>query len=259
MKKLLWLGLILFLSTGVSQAQSPIDEPFSILYLKDGSVYIGEIQDKNANPINLRLSTGNNIEIDRFFIRKYLFADDVLLYDNGKYHVTRGPFFNFSFGINAALSDEKVSNHMSFMYGYNFNKKFAVAAGLAFEFNEAILGGFFIDTQFLPIFAYGRYYLSDNRRRPFVYSRIGYGMADNNNGFTDHGGGFQFQSGFGFHFASKKRTHFLLKLGYHLQNTQGSESFIDQFGNEIRTDYDLLIKRWILTFSWDFNKTNKFR
>ncbi len=193
---------------------------------------------------------------------QHVHSQDILLYDNDKYHVTRGTFWDLSLGMNTAnLLDEedaRVSTHLPFLYGYHFNSNYALALGTSFEFNQAQISGFTFDTQFVPLFVYGRYYLSKYRKRPFVYGRIGYGFRGDDSTFTnDHEGGVQYQGGFGVHFASRKKGRFMISLGYHLQKTNGTERFIDPFGNEISTVFNIWIRRWIVQFGFEFTKKRK--
>ena len=234
----------------------------SIIHHRNGSVYIGKVLGSNESLIQMQLLDGNTVDIPWGAVTKYLPAGKILLFDDGKYHVTHGKLSNIGFGFNIGDffegDDALVSTHIPYIFGFQLSPKVALGAGIAFEFNEARISGFKIDTQFIPLFAYGRYYLSETKKRPFAYARIGYGFkADDDQFANDHSGGIQFQGGMGLQFASRKKMKMVLSLGYHLQKTNGSERFIDLFGNEIITAFDILIRRIVFTVGFEFQKPHK--
>lgn len=236
----------------------------SIFYLHNGSVYIGEVLNDRGESLNVRLIDGNEINFSRYRVKRYLDSKDIVLHRDGKYHVTRGFFFqpglatNFE-GFAPVEEESRISSHTSFLFGYYLNPRFAIGAGIGFEFNQAVVSGFEFDTQVSSQYIYGRYYINNKKRRPFIYSRVGYGTRndESNFGSNNPNGGINFQAGGGMHFSSRKKSKFVLTLGYHMQKTDGTERFIDDFGSEIIADYDIMIQRLILTFGMEFNKRKK--
>jgi hypothetical protein len=256
----IWLAIIFFF-TNTSWAQKA---EHSIFHLHNGSIYIGSIISEQNHEITLSLDDGETLTFPKHKVKYYLDTNDIIAYPNGKYHHVKGFFFNTSIGINMEniFTEENnlISSHLPFIFGHYLNSKFAVGVGFAFEFNEAEISGFRLDTQFAPLFIYGRHYLGKTKKRSFIYGRLGYGFRGDDGEFTnDHEGGVQFQFGGGIHFSSRRKTKFILSLGYHLQKTNGAENFIDPFGNEIFTEYNIWIRRLILKFGAELSwKKKKF-
>ena len=127
-------------------------------------------------------------------------------YGNGKYQVAQGWFFMIPLGFNTEnLTDEndmRVSSNLPLLYGRHFDSNYSIGLGLSFEFNKARVSGFSCNTQFVPLFAYRRYYFDNNRRRPLAFVRIGYGFKAEDREFSnDHEGGMNYQGGMEMHFA----------------------------------------------------------
>ena len=234
----------------------------SIVHLRTGSIFFGEILNIDGDVVQMRLLSGQEVSFSKWLVKKYLPADKILVFDKGKFHVTHGWFFNTDLGLNLGgifdTENQLVSSHLHLIYGYNFNEKFSLAAGIGFEFHETEISGFRIDTQFNPLFLFGRYYFNENKKRLFTYGRVGYGFIGGEEEFqNDNNGGVQYQAGLGIHFATKKRSNFVLTVGYHLQKTDGTENFIDSLGNEIQTEYDIWIRRLMINFGIEFNQLRR--
>ena len=252
--KLLKTILILaffFVGTGEMVAQNNF---ISIVKLYDGSIYRGEIKSEDWNSMEMILTTGDNINLSKGLIKKVYRGDEYMIYKKGRYHDTKGFFWAVGLGFNPAGEESRnTSEHFEILLGWRFNKNLSVAGGLGTELSTNLVGGFPVETLFSSYFVYGRYYLADWRQRPYFYGRAGYGIGPSNEFESGrHSGGLQLQTGMGFHFASKKRSKFNLSLGYHIQKTDGSQFFLDVFGNEVIVDYNLLIRRTVLKFSVEF-------
>lgn len=111
------------------------------------------------------------------------------------------------------------------------------------------------------LFLYGRYHLTEQKRRPFVYARIGGAFTDGqleenpeDNTQNRNKGGFQFQAGGGIQFGSRKNSRWILSLGYHLQKASGQQRFIDFAGGEVTVNYDVWIRRLIVGIAVEFNR-----
>ncbi|MBT8232396.1 MAG: hypothetical protein HKO66_04950 [Saprospiraceae bacterium] len=235
---------------------------FSIIKLRNGIVYIGQVTDDSGGQIKINLADDNSVIIDKKKVKTYHYADETIVHDNGKYHAKVGDLYHFSFGMkpfdSSNTGEPTISSHLSFLYGQYYKNKYALGLGFGFEFNEALINGFRIDTQFFPIYGYGRYYISEDKRRPFLYGRLGYGFQANSSEFNnDHEGGVQFQAGAGIHFASRKKTRFIVSLGFHQQHVTGNEKFIDELGSEINVNYKAWIRRFVLNLGFEINKPNR--
>lgn len=256
MNKYLFLIYILF---GAIIAKAQNVNTLAFAKYKNGVFYVGEKVTEKENIIGLKLNTNDTIRINRNELSRYFDGENAIIYQNGKHHYTKGRFWNVSFGFNALdvidSVDDRASAQLEFLYGHRLSEKINIGIGASIEFNEALVSGFQFDTQFLTLFAYGRYYLNQNSKRLFVFSRLGFGFPaeENEEDVTiEHSGGFNSLNGLGIHFAARKKSRFLIQLGYYTQKTEGREFFLDPIGNEIDTSFDILIKRLIFKFGWEF-------
>lgn len=252
------IKFILFFSFVVfSNAYNQDNTELALAKYHNGSVYIGEKISENNSIVEIRLPTGDTITVDRRFVSEYYDNSNSRIFSNGKYIRNVGSFWNVTLGFNAADSeDERVSSHLGVQYGYRFSPRLSLSAGLAFEFNEATASGFSFDTQFVPVYAYGRYHFFTGRPQIFGFGRLGYGFASENQEPDlpeEFRGGVNAMYGLGVVFASRSKSKWLLSLGHYIQNTSGQEFFLDPIGNEIRTRFDLTIQRLIFTVGLEIN------
>lgn len=183
----------------------------------------------------------------------YVFAD-------GNLYDTRGYFYGFGLAVGIIdmenhESDEGLTAvHISNNYGYRWGSRLAASAGIGMEFTESQLAGFRIDTQFISLYAKVDYYMAMTRYRPYLFGRFGYGFGPANDEFAaDHGSGANYQIGVGMVFPSRSKHKYHLQLYWHHQTASGRESYIDAFGNEIDTEYDLVIHRLMLGLIFEMN------
>lgn len=242
-----------------SDMKSQVNTDLIIAKYRNGLLYVGEKIDEKGDIISIRINTSDTININREVLDRYYDSETALIYPNAKHLQTKGSFWDLSFGFNALgildSVDQRVSSHLEVIYGRRINERFNAGVSVGFEFNEAQVAGFQFDTQFISLSAYGRYYLNNSSKRLFAFSRIGIGFPseENEQGATaEHSGGFNTLTGLGIHFASRKRSTFQLMLGFYTQKTHGREFFLDNIGNEIQTDFDILIKRLMFKFGWEF-------
>lgn len=225
----------------------------AMIRLIDGSLYVGEVIKDEYCCMTIVILTGDTLKIERHLIRESRGDDRFILHKKGKYHYKQGDiFYGGSLGLWGDADESTGSTMMQFLYGKRFSERWSLAAGFGFEFHSLELAGFPIDTQFGSVFAYGRYYITNSTNRIFAYGRLGMGFAGEESEFaSEHTSGFQTQTGLGIHFASRKTNRFTLSFGWHTQKTSGQESFLDDFGNEIRTDFDVLISTPVLKFGFE--------
>ncbi len=243
----------LFIVVGYSSSLAQAEEGYMLAKLYDGSIFYGNKVDEDDDVIKMRLSTRDTIHVDRRLAKHIYDENNAIVFTDGKYFETKGFFWTFSMGTNV-LTDQ-VSSHIEFLFAQRISENFALGGGTGFEFNETSAAGFNFDTQFSTFFAYGRYNILDGKRRFFAWGRIGQGFSSEENieGIrNEQEGGINAMYGVGLHFSSRSKSKFQLMLGQYFQKTSGREFFIDALGNEIQTDYKLLIKRLILKFGWEF-------
>ncbi len=252
--------IVLFFLLFIGYNSQGQDEPNMVFVkYKHGVSYVGEFVESEGDITSIRINTMDTIHINRKHLSRYFDASNAIVFRNGKYIQTKGSYWDLSFGFNALgildSVDQRVSTHLEVMYGKRINDNVNIGVGMGFEFNEAKVAGFQFDTQFASFFAYGKYYLNRSPRRLFLFSRIGIGLAseEQQEGVTvEHSSGFNTLTGLGVHFASRKKSTFQIMLGYYTQKTDGTEFFLDNIGNEVQTNFDILIKRLIFKFGWEF-------
>jgi len=249
------LTALLFCVSGFSQS----DTEWVVATYKTGAKYIGEKLSEKDGFVNLRIHTGDTITVNKHLAKEYLDADNSIVLSNGKYFKTKGRFWSTNFGFNFSDggegNDPRETAHWDIMYGEQFNDRISVAVGLGGEFNEVILGGFNFDTQFTSLFAQSRYAIINSKTRLFAFGRAGYGFstdASESASQRDHKGGLTARYGIMWQFASRNNSKFQLSFGHYLQKASGRESFLDVIGNEIDTEYDLVINRLVFSIGFDF-------
>lgn len=253
-KLLLALGLFLAVNTLKGQKT---DETNGIFYTYSGSKFIGKIDKETDQSIFLDLNDGNTVEVNIHNIRSYLSPSEVIIYKKGKYHLTRGLLVNWTLAGGLTGEENTASSHNNLALGYHLNKFWTLGGGIGVDFNEGVFNGLNIDTQVIPVFVYGRYYLTQSRNRLFLYGKCGFASGIDDNLEGDSNGGFIAHTGIGLHFSSIGKTKFLLKLGTHVQHASGTQIDLDPFGNEIESKYDVVFRRLMIGFSLDFTTRRK--
>lgn len=241
------LLLILFSNDALSQKNK---DGRDLIFLKDGSIYIGQTLEETKDYYDFVLTTNDTIQVLKALA---LNRENYMYYSKFKYHKTRGFFWSVSLALNADFNADRPASHLEILLGHRFNKRWSMAGGTGFEFNRTEIAGFQIDTQFSSYFLYNRFYFNDHKKRFFAFNRIGFATAAETEEFVaEHTGGFMMQNGIGIHFASRKKMKFVLSLCHYMQETEGQESFIDDFGNEISTEFDIWIHRSMIKFGIEF-------
>ncbi len=234
--------LICFLTTqSNAQDNRPIDK--SIIYLKNGSIYIGDIIEEDDDKIKMEIND-SEMTIYRSEIKRMLYAEDILLYQNGKFHMLSG--FYGSMSSSSAIDGDGFSSHIEMLLNYRINDRLSVGVNVGFENNEVIISGFDIDTQFTSIGINAKYYITNTRKRIFLYSRLAQGISELTDGRDVHTNGINIQNGIGVTFSSRKMSKFQLALGFFSQKTEGTQYSEDVLGQEIKIDYDIWIARPLL-------------
>ncbi len=228
-----------------------------MVYCNDGSIYRGELVGEDDKTLQIVIEQ-DTLNVSKVRVKAVREAGDYLFHPKGKFHDTKGFFWSMNLGFSTAglfTEQDMTSGHFELLFGYRFNKRWTIASGLGSELNTSQIGEFLIETGFSSYFLYGRYYFTDGRPRLFAYSRLGFGAgqaAEDAETNINNKGGIQWQAGGGIHFASRKNARFIISWGYYLQKTSGTQFFLDDFGNEVKVDFDMLIQRPILKLGIEF-------
>lgn len=222
----------------------------AIVYYKDGSVFIGEILKDKVIGIEMVITTGDTLHLAKRDIKRiFQSSRDILMHSRGKMHYTSGQFVSTSMG--GGLSEDP-SFDWDVVLGRHLNEKWSVGVGAALSFNSVWnFRGVSADNHFIPVFAYGRYYLTKKRARLFAFSRLGYGVRSDLAWGDDHTGGVHFQPGIGVHFAARKSVRFIITLSQMLQHTKGNRVDFDFLSNPVNIDYNFFYNRTMLKVGID--------
>lgn len=228
------------------------DSDWAIATYRNGSIYLGQKLSEKDGLMKLRIPTGDTISVNRFTGAKIYDSNNAVVFSDGKYFLTDGYFWSTNFGFSINRGE---TAHLDILFGQRVNPKLDIAIGLGSEFNESSVGGFSFDTQVVTLFGYGRYFITSLKPRLFAFGKLGYGFAAEEtqaNIPREHVGGINAKYGVGVQFASRNKSKFQITLGHYFQKTSGQEFFLDLIGNEIETEFDILIKRLVVSFGWDF-------
>jgi len=225
----------------------------AIISTHDGSVFIGHIVYEDELTIDLVAVTTDTLHIQKGLIRTLRRSStDIMVHSNGKMHYTGGYFYSTTLGWGGNF-DDNPSADLDFIVGKRLNKRVSVGMGAAINFNSAVLPNWiWLDHHFMPVFAYGRYYLNDKRVRPFAFSRLGYGFRTGIVWNDNHTGGVHFQPGIGIHFAARKSARFIITLSQMLQHTKGNRTNFDVFSNPVNFRFSHWYNRTMLKIGVEF-------
>lgn len=247
-KYILFFCLLQCFVSAIAQTNSD----WAIASYKNGSIYLGQKLSERDGLIKLRLPTSDTITVNRFTGATIYDSNNAVVFSDGKFFLTKGYFWSTNFGFSVNRGE---TAHLDLLFGQHINPKLDLAIGFGSEFNESRVAGFSFDSQVITLFGYGRYYITSMKPRVFAFAKLGYGFAadESTEGIPrEHFGGINAKYGLGVQFASRNKSKFQLTLGHYFQKTSGQESFLDLIGNEIETEFDILIKRLVVTFGWDF-------
>jgi len=249
-QKRIFGGLYFMLLVTLTMAQIK-QQNQAIIYSYDGSILVGEVLEENELHVQLKVFYTDTVRIPNGMIRKmYRSPEDVLIFEEGKIHYTSGTYFSSSTAFGGG---ETASFDFDFILGTRLDPTYSVGIGMAFNFNTIpLVPNEWIETHFITLFAYGQYYFTNNKRRIFVATRLGYGFPSGFGFEIDHTGGLYFQPSVGIHFPSKRRRRFKLSLGHMLQKTKGTDTSFDVLNNPVSVSYDLWLSRTMLRFGWEF-------
>ena len=215
----------------------------SIFHYQDGSVFIGNILEENSKKAKLRITTGDTISLAKALVRKSY--RDLLYYPNGKFHFTKGLFFNYS--TSSGGNNSGLSFQLEAILGKHHNENLDYGIGLTFHTNELQLSNTaWTNHNFLTPILYGRYYPWSKKTRPFVSLALGYSHPLQSWWQqSEISGGIYIQPSIGVKFASKKLRRYYVSIGQSMQHTKGILNRNDLLGNPVEYNYKLWLNRLV--------------
>ena len=226
----------------------------AIFYLKDGSVFTGEVVESLGRAYRLVLVTKDTITLELGMVKKKLtLNDDVAMRSRGKFHYKNGYFASLNMGF--SLNPNSESSQLNLIVGKRLNEKISLGVLMGYHNNTSFTPGFWFDHYFYSLAAYGRYYIGKSNVGFYADMGLGYSFPTNQNVFffdDRHTGGPIIQPGLGFHFASRKKIRWFVGMAQNIQHSRGENSRFDSFNNPVFVEYDVWHNSVILKFGIEF-------
>lgn len=215
-----------------SQSKGQTRGQYETIQYDDGSYFIGKTVDENEYQITFLLkSTQDIITLEKHQIKQWINSKDYFIYKGGRYHKKSGRVNIIEHSVGGNENDG--SGQIHYIYAKLLKPRLAVGLGLGLNFSSASSVTWSTLT-FQEVFAYGKYYLNDNRRRLFVDGKLGAAIALGSNDWLRYSSGPLFQPAIGFEFARKSNFRWTIKISQLMQYTTIRPN---EFGNGFRNDF----------------------
>ncbi len=229
-----WRNILFFLLASASLlAQTARDYKITVaLELFDGSQLLGQLIHDDNRSVQIRIASGDTLDIGHGYIRKIRTASDRMnMFRKGKFHFIDGDYAGIALGFSGS---GEAGTHLQARYARRLTPRSSLGIGLGLDIYQ---GGLTFDTySFISLYAYGRHYLNRQVRRtkPYVSMGLGYGLVENTfNQWRiqegNYNGGPMANPTIGLHFASKSKLKFLLGLTWMVQYNRANYSTPDWF------------------------------
>lgn len=253
--------LILLISVCLNQAEAQYvnSDKQSIVEYFDGSVFICELLDLEGIQQPILLSSGDTIMLNFNLIKKLRHAKDIILLDRRRFHAKNGSFFDFKMGFN--LGGNSGGTLIDLGYSKKIRHNINLGAGIGIHYNSLSFSApgsawnrVWIDSNMLPIYVSGQYYLSERRARTYLTANLGFASALENdwNNQLNVLGGFHGRLGFGVEFASRNQKKFFIEAFQYAQQMSGSGVAFGDFGQAINYEFNILGRKVGLAYGMRF-------
>lgn len=247
----LWTTFIICLFFVLPHAEGQISKQKAIVYLHDGSAYVGKVISEDPFEIELQTILQDALLINKSLVRKIHRGDQILIVNKGKFHKTSGNFISAELSLSLNPDTHVAQFHL--MYGRRLNSKLNIGLGVGLSNSSASLPDLWLDNTFLQFFGYGKYYINEKKWRLFTDLKAGYGFALQNQWqFNEQTGGLFLSPGVGIEFANKRNGKWSLKLSQYIQNVSGVDGWTDGFNNPINIRYNHWYNRTSLNVGLTF-------
>ncbi|MFY0687942.1 MAG: hypothetical protein JXQ90_12295 [Cyclobacteriaceae bacterium] len=247
-RKFCLLFAILIISITGSLAQKSIESGDEVVVrYRDGSVFHGQFIEKSHGQVKLKLNTGDTIRLINHLVQRMDGTNHKIWFKGLRQHKKSGIYLLTSTDIGGDSQGQYMA-HGSLQGGYRLSARNSVGAGVSISQGDMYIGGNWITISYIPIYAYGRHYFTDKRRRLYGFTKLGYGVHNPTAFGDEHSGGIFLQPGFGVHLATRLPFNWHFFLAQTIFHTSGSNRETDQFGFPIITEYNVWFNR--LTFGF---------
>ena len=237
----------MLLSSMALYGQSKPEKKTFVVYATDGSILKGDLIGSANGMINMVLVTGDTIRVPSSLVFKMAQIQEKsrFVFPRMKYHSKEGNYLFLSWAFKPGW---ETVDGLFLTTGHRLKENINVGAGIGVFSVGSDFQGITVYNNFVPVFAYGRYYLNNKKRRLYVESKAGYGFANNNDWQWSHSGGVYFQPGIGIHFSSRKKSKFHLGINQIIAHTSGSTSDAGWgWPNTTNIDYNVWYNRTMIT------------
>jgi len=239
-----------------SKVQQSYEET-RVISLHDGSLMKGKIREDTDTHILLEIINGEEVKLGYKHIKKVSKPKpNHYFLDNGKSFKAKGYFshlkFGNAFGNGSSESLDAGGFHIHSVNGYHFNPKLAVGLGLGLDVHGTNNATY----SFVPIYAYAKSYPFNFKVSPYYALGLGYGAPLSQGTFWRgfYKGGYFINPSIGVRFASRKRSNFVLEMGYLIQDAYGEYTIQNWWDvdNSRFIKEDITFRRLWLNVGWIF-------
>lgn len=215
MKSLFYTFILAFCTVQFSYAQDKT--PVEVIRYYDGSVFFGYTIEDDGRYVNFELaSTGDTIHLAKYLIKGQLNTEDNIITEGGRYHKKVGYLTSVrgTFGGNIEGPTAQLEVWVAQLIKPN------LGIGMGLGYNVSAIGSPRWETlPFAEVFLYGRYYLNNNRFRPFIDLKLGAAIPTYSAPWLQYSAGPLLQGGVGLQFATKRKCKWELRISELIQRT----------------------------------------
>ncbi len=220
----------------------------SLVIGRDGSRLFGTPVIETPEYLIFRLNTSDTVKITNSFIEKYYRPGEILLFNRGKFHLNKGFFATASMGFAAGTS---FTGQINGNIGYRFGNRYAAGVGIGYESHDTYFAGLYLWDDFCSLYGFGRYFLTNTKKRLYSDLKLGYGISVNDwaNERTD--GGILIQPGIGVIGSSRKNIRLFASISQVFQYSKGTSNEWGFLGTPVTADYQIWYNRTVITAGFE--------
>lgn len=265
LRVLLFLALISSILCSTAYGQVEIAEPSAKtrVYLKDGSILVGQLLSDDDYAVEMILISGDTVRIGYKYIESVgsREAAPITKYRNpkiGKEHNYGGTFIYAEIGGSWSDNEDNGGGQFFLTAGQRISRKLNLGGGIGYVILPKTFRFIWLEPTFVPLYGYSRYYFNEKVFRIYSSAKLGYGISTNRDPFlqfntvNNYGGGLFGQIGVGVHIANRKKIKALIELNGTYQHTSGHYEALDFNGLPVSSDYNIHFLRPGLTVGIEF-------
>lgn len=236
------LIFMLGLCLGPQVVAQEVQPEEAVIYYKDGSIFKGFLVGDGPLHYRMVLSTLDTINVNKSMVGRLSSVNSMSVYRRGSFHYKEGMYIYVTGMLGGG--DGHATALTDVTLGWRTTPQQSIGLGVGLAISDVTLANAWMTHEFTTLFAYGRQYLGKGKTRFYFDTRVGYGFARSSEFVGDeHNGGFHYQPGVGFHFASKSGLKWHIGLARFIQRTSGDDVTVGPFNQPIETNFKLWYSR----------------